>query len=150
MGHAQRAGVQYENDIVNAINRESPETINAYRAGWADQPDIVITTPKGIRVVELKRTAQERFYIRREQLMNLRGYANDYTSPLLIVKFTHREPVCIKVSSTGTLRVYAPNGVNTHWTPEGNLRVDKPTLDQWDSSQAGRSDVDTILDYIGN
>lgn len=150
---AQRRGVQYENDITNGINETTDSSTRAYRAGWADQPDVVICGPFRTFVCELKRTSQERFYIDAEQIENLLSYTNGKTSAVLIVKFTHREPVVafINHDSVDDVTSVSPTakGVDFHWTTSGNLRVDKPSLNDWTSSQAGRSDERTVADELG-
>lgn len=91
-----------------------------------------------------------------EEVEELIEQAPPWVEPYVVIKFPNREPL---VYGAEALREFVvEKNPSEPWepysagvpklTPSENISVKKPTTDEWPSTQAGRSDVETILDEI--
>jgi Holliday junction resolvase len=161
---------QYENDLAKRIYRETWSQIRAYRCGYSGsnampQPDILVTDPSTCYAVELKGPlSRDHIYVDEDDLAQLTDCQNGYTRVALAVKFQRRELAVInyfesmmggssegfdELSLAEKFVALAPDSLNPSTTDSGNLRLEKPSLDDWPSATAGSSDVDALLSGLG-
>jgi len=157
----------YEHTIANGIHDATDDTVRAYRVGFSGSsnkpnPDVLVTTPRDNHAIEVKRTSKDRFYVESDDIEQLAACENSYTLPWLVVKFTHREPVTIRYFSEATgvdgwtqmspaerVSKVTPDAFDSSVTDGGNLRLNRPTTDEWASSQSGVTDEVAVLRDIG-
>lgn len=158
----------YENEIANEIHRNTPTAIRSYRCGYSGslaipQPDLLVTAPDMLHAMELKGPIQlDRLYIDAEDIEQLVECENHQTAVYLVVKFQRRAPMVVRyygdmtnadeewtdMTPTERLAVLVPDAFDPHVTDNDNLRIDKPTLDEWDSGY-GEDDYEQILHGVG-
>lgn len=155
----QSQGLQYENDLSADIHENTPPTVRTYRCGYSGngripQPDVLISTNTINLALEIKTSSQDRFYIDSEDLEQLHACVNEKTHAVLVMKFSYREPVTVKLPWTAETDVAELAGEAADAFPEqfepnatrtGNLSLTKPASRDWASSRSGRSDHDAVI-----
>ena len=159
---AQKAGLKFEKDVAAAVEEDTGELTRVVFGGGTSgnvripQPDLHITHwDSGIKVynIEIKRSTADRFYVEAEDFEQLRECCNRYTTPVFMMKFTHREPVVVvfaslKAVNAHTAALELPACFNPHVTKSGSLRLDRPDTGKWQSSQGGRKDHEVLMDDL--
>lgn len=177
---AQKAGLKFEKDVAAAVEEDTGELTRVVFGGGTSgnvripQPDLHITHfeksktsrecdncgavdnwDNGVKVynIEIKRSTADRFYVEAEDFEQLRDCCNRYTTPVFMMKFTHREPVVVvfaslKAVNAHTAALELPACFNPHVTKSGSLRLDKPDTGQWQSSQGGRKDHEVLMEDL--
>jgi Holliday junction resolvase len=157
----------YEHQIANGIHDATDDSVRAYRIGFSGSsnkpnPDVLVTTPRDNHALEVKRTSQDTFYVEADDIQQLANCENSYTLPWLVVKFTHREPVTIRYFSEAAgvgdweqlsvaerVSKVTPETFDSSVTDGGNLRLNRPSTDEWASSRGGVTDEVAVLRDIG-
>jgi Holliday junction resolvase len=144
-------GRRYEHTVRAEINDATPDTVHAWTAGYSGNgavasPDVIVVRNGRDVGLELKKTSQDRFTIKREDISQLGELSTDALYIGLVVKFSHRQPIVARVPSfvtattAATETAYAaPDEVTMSATDRGNLVIEKPDLDAWSSASAGDS-----------
>ena len=170
-GNAQKRGRQYEKRIANDVYENTPPAVNVYPCGFSGngaipQPDILISAQTGNFAIEMKKSSKDRFYIDGEDLLQLVECENKNTEAVIMMKFSHREPVLFSPfkpidHGDGTKSMLptdpteqdlakhavanCPQQFEAHATNAGSLRLSKPSTIDWSSSQAGLSDDGCVI-----
>lgn len=160
---------QYENEIAKMIYRETGNEIRAYRCGYSGsnampQPDILVTIPGGAVGMELKGPiASDEIYIDGEDLEQLAECTNGDTIVALVVKFQRRKPLVVRFydvvmggdaewDDMGVVEKFeamVPECFDSTVTGGGNLRLRKPSTDEWPSARVSEDDHIEICAELG-
>jgi Holliday junction resolvase len=160
----------WENTVANEMHRSTDDWLRPYRCGYSGnsaipQPDVLLTdaTDGTNYALELKGPIKsERLYIEAEDIQQLVDCTNATTVAYFVVKFQNRRPVVIRYaesvfgvedfdekSDAEKLAYICPAAFDPHVTDSGNLRLDKPSLDDWPSATASADAHLCIMSDLG-
>lgn len=165
-----KRGKQYELDLCTAVYETSggdliPEPVGYSGNHGLPAPDIHIDDGGKIHAIELKRTSKDRISIfhdrddqQKDDLHQLITYCNQHPRlvvPYVGVRFDNRKLVLFNLWLKAPIRdMVVRSGENiapvdcVNYTHSGNLSVQKPSLDEWDSATASDDAVE-VLETIG-
>lgn len=166
-------GRDFEDRIVNGVNRKTADVIQAYPIGFSGghattDGDVLVTDANGgvNHLAELKNISSDYCYVETEQLEGLVSRENACTYVYLVVKFSRREPLVMRyfdeitvdaeeaetyneASIVQKFAYRAPSCFDASVTDSGKLSLKKPDTDDWPSASAGSSDTDAIISGLG-
>lgn len=162
-------GKDYENELVNKIDRATGRAINVYPVGYSGShattaEDLLVTDAStGMNhAIELKKRASEYCYFPEEEIEALVNRQNANTSVYLVVSFSNREVLVVRyfdsvsnepeyndLSAVEKFQVLIPDAFDPRVTDSGKLAISKPSLDDWPSARGGSDDEDAILSGLG-
>ena len=162
----QKQGANYDNQIAKQILRSTPDYIQAVPTRGSGNTvghhaDVLVRTPSVDHAVELKKaswaTGDRNAIADEDDLRELAGCINWYTQAWFGISMSNRQlmlagPISgrnVDWEDVGlALERDIPDAFEPTFTESGYLRVTKTGTDQWPSAQAGKSDVDVLLDEL--
>ena len=161
---AQKQGLKYERDLAAEIHEDTDEDVMVVFGGGTSgnvrfpQPDLLVIDSydyTAIYGIEAKRTTSEVIYIDASDIQQLFDAVVDVAIPVLVVKFTHKEPLIAQIPDgepddiVDWVAAGIPDEFDPHITKGGNLRLTKPDHDVWPSAKAGRVDHVAVMEELG-
>jgi len=155
----QKAGSDLDNEIAHVINEATNAKVHAHSMRGSGntkhaEADVLVRTPLNDRVIEAKRssvaTGEYAYVLDEDDTRQLSALSNDYTTAWVLVKFTNREPVLFRTPKGGVRVERIPSAFDpyTDEDAEYELRLTKPSPDDWPSAQAGRSLEDVLVEQL--
>lgn len=156
---------QYEYQLAAAADENSDETVTVVFGGGMSgnvripQPDLflyVFSDPNAF-AIEVKRTTQDALYIEKEELEQLHESAGLGVVPLLFVRFTNKEALCIPIpysyspktqSEPSMEHLDVPDAFDAAITDAGSLRLRRPG-ESWKSARIADDDHEVLLEVVG-
>jgi hypothetical protein len=155
----QKAGSNLDNHIATAINEATGPKVSAHsmrgsgNTGYAEV-DVIVRTPLNDKAVESKRssvgTGEYAYVLDADDTRQLSAVSNDYTTTWVLVKFTNREPALFRTPKGGVRVDRVPSAFEPHVDESAGyeLRLTKPSADEWPSAQAGRSLEEVLVEGL--